>query len=93
MQKFKKIITDILYISRVIDTSNKKLRILLSVFLANVNVFLDIGTIVILTALLVGKVSVDNAIVDYFVANKFFLPVIILLRFLFNFVEKTTLRK
>lgn len=93
MQKFKKIITDILYISRVVDTSNKKLRILLSVFLANVNVFLDIGTIVILTALLVGKVSVDNAIVDYFVANKFFLPVIILLRFLFNFVEKTNLRK
>ena len=54
--------------------------------------FLDIGSI-ILTALLVGKVSVDNAIVDYVVENKFLLPIIILTRFVFNFIEKMNLRK
>ena len=93
MKKFKNIYHDLIYVSRITGTNKKKLKILLSVVLANINVFLDIGSIVILTALLVGKVSVDNAIVDYVVENKFLLPIIILTRFVFNFIEKMNLRK
>ena len=87
MKKFKNIYHDLIYVSRITGTNKKKLKILLSVALANINVFLDIGSIVILTALLVGKVSVDNAIVDFVVENKFLLPIIILTRFVFNFIE------
>ena len=73
-------------------TPLKKLRILFSVFLANLSVYIDIGSILILTSLLVGRISVDNIFVDFFVENAYLLPIMIVLRFVFNFVEKTNLK-
>jgi ABC-type bacteriocin/lantibiotic exporter with double-glycine peptidase domain len=92
IENYKKIFIGILYVSRITKTNKKKLKILFSVILANLSVYLDIGTIVILTSLLVGNINVDNVLVEYFVQRPFLLPVIIVLRFLFNFIEKTNLK-
>ncbi len=92
MEKYKKIFKGVIYVSRITKTNNKKLRILFSVFLANLSVYIDIGSILILTSLLVGRISVDNIFVDFFVENAYLLPIMIVLRFVFNFVEKTNLK-
>ena len=42
MHKLKKIISEILYISKITSVNRKKVRILFSVFLANINVLADI---------------------------------------------------
>tara|TARA_A100001015_G_scaffold153353_1_gene170182 strand:- start:833 stop:2443 length:1611 start_codon:yes stop_codon:yes gene_type:complete len=92
IEKYKKIITGVFYVSKITDTNNKKLRILFSVVLSNLNVFLDIGSILILTSILVGEISVDNVFIDFVVDKSFLLPIIVVLRFLFNFLEKTNLK-
>ena len=60
--------------------------------LSNLNVVLDIASILILTSILVGEISVDNAFIDFVVDKSFLLPVIVVLRFVFNFLEKTNLK-
>ena len=47
MSKFKYFIDDILFISKLTQVSNKKLRIFLSVLIANLTVLMDILIIVI----------------------------------------------
>jgi len=42
MNKIKKNIKDIVYISRITKVTKKKIRILFSVFLSNTTVFIDI---------------------------------------------------
>ncbi len=92
VEKYKKIISGVFYVSRITDTNNKKLRILFSVVLSNINVFLDIASILILTSILVGEISVDNLLIDFVVEKSFLLPIIVVLRFAFNFLEKTNLK-
>ena len=48
MNKLKKTISEVLYISKITAVNKKKIRILLSVFLANVNVLADILIILFL---------------------------------------------
>ena len=45
MKKFKRIFVDILFVSKLTKTKNKKIRIVLSVILANISVFCDITII------------------------------------------------
>ena len=52
MSKFKNILKDILYVSRISKTENKKLLILTSVILTQVAAYTDIGIIVIFSALM-----------------------------------------
>ena len=48
MKKFKKTISEVLYISKITAVNRKKVRILFSVVLANVNVLADILIILFL---------------------------------------------
>ncbi len=92
VEKYKKIISGVFYVSRITNTNNKKIRIIFSVLLSNINVFLDIATILILTSILVGEISVDNVLIDFVVDRSFILPIIIVMRFILNFIEKTNLK-
>ena len=53
--KFNKVIKDIIYVSKLTKTANKKLKILYSVILANLTVLFDL--IVILT---IAKIFEDD---------------------------------
>ena len=76
---------------------NKKARILLSVFLANASVLLDILIIVTFASILNNKVSYENKFVvevlEFIISTKTILPVLVFLRFLFLFLEKLNIEK
>ena len=70
----------------------KKLRILLSIFLANVTVLTDLLIIVVFSRILGKDLTSENVIVDFVLNNKYLLPIIIIFRFIAIYIEKTTAR-
>ena len=95
MSKFKNILKDILYVSRVSKTENKKLLILTSVILTQVAAYTDIGIIVIFSALIVDQytgIQFLNNIIEIFVDNTYLLPLLVIFRFLFQYLQKIILK-
>lgn len=92
MNAFKIQIKNILYVSKITNVSNKKLRVLISVILSNASVIADILVIIIFSSLISQKVSTSNFVVDYFLENKYFVPLLVILRFLFLYIEKMNLQ-
>ena len=84
MQNLKLVLKRLFYVSRLTDVKNKKLRILISVLLANAIVTIDIGIIVIFSSLLANVVDDTNLIVktilnlvnDY----KFMIPLLVVIK-------------
>ena len=93
--KLKELNKRVLYVSRLTSVSRKKIRILGSIFLANISAGLDILIIVIFSKFLTGEISYQNIlinkIVEIFVDNKFLLPLIVVIRFGFLFLERINL--
>ncbi len=87
MNQLRKTIRDILFISRITNVSKKKIRILLSVLLSNITVVIDILIILIFANLLTGETS-DLFLIKDLLENVYLLPVIVLLRFVTNLIEK-----
>lgn len=92
MKNFLKTLSKVAYVARLTNVKNKKLRILLSVILANLTVAIDIAIIILFSSLLTEKVDYDNRFVEIFLNlfldNLIFLPLLIFFRFLFLFIEK-----
>ena len=82
----------VLYVSKLTNVNNKKIRIILSVVLANLIVAIDIGIIVIFSALLTNVVDDQNAIVVFIIEiikyNLYLIPIIIVLRYLIMFLDR-----
>jgi ATP-binding cassette subfamily B protein len=95
--KFKKLSSKILYVSKLTKIKNKKLRILLSVFLANTAVALDVVIIVVFASILNGEISYENNFIvgflEFIISNKVLLPILVFLRFSFLFLEKLNIEK
>ena len=93
--KIKILILRVLHVSRLTDVKNKKLKILTSVFLANIAVFLDVLIIVIFSYLLTNNFDSENQLVQNFIYevanNKILLPLIVFLRFTCLFFERFNL--
>ena len=90
MKKVKSNINDIIYISRITKVTKKRLRIFFSVLLSNTTVLLDIGIIVFFAYILTGE-STDVPFIVFFLERIYFLPIIVVLRFASNFVEKANI--
>ena len=90
MVRFRKSIEDIIYISKITKVTKKKIRILSSVFLSNVTVLIDILIILLFANLLTGETS-NIEFVDKFLSNIYFLPLVVLLRFFSNLIEKANI--
>ena len=87
MANFKSILKDILYVSKVSKTENKKLLILASVVLTQVAAYTDIGIIVIFSAIIVDQytgIKLLNDLIEVFVNNIYLLPILVIFRFFFN---------
>ncbi len=85
----------IIYISKLTSVGKKKLRIFLSVALSNLAVLFDIVLIVSFSTLLTDKVSYDNQLIveglNLLTSSYIWLPLLVILRFLFLFGEKINL--
>ncbi len=92
MNGLKLQIRNILYVSKITNINNKKLRVLISVLLSNASVAADILVIVIFSSLISQEVNTSNFLIDYFLENKYLLPALVILRFLFMYIEKMNLQ-
>ena len=86
MKKFKRIFVDILFVSKLTKTKNKKIRIVLSVILANISVFCDI-TIILFFADFFQESS-TFWFIDFIKENIILLPFLVLIRFSALYFEK-----
>lgn len=91
MKTYLNYLKDILYVSKLTGVKQKKRKILLSVFLANSIVILDI-LIILVFADLLGNQRNENKtitfILDFISSNIYLLPIIVILRFLFIYFER-----
>ena len=96
MKQFKKILTDVLYISKITKTKNKKILTLISVILSQFNAYTDILIIAIFSSLIASQstsINFVNRILDFFVSNPFFIILLVVLRYIFQYFQKTIIYK
>ena len=96
MKQLKKVINDVLYVSKITRTNNKKFLILFSVVLSQLSAFTDIFIIAIFSALIADQftsIELFNQILDYFVNNKLYLIILVVFRFVFQYLQKTIIYK
>ena len=92
MRNLKSVLKRIIYVSKLTNVKNKKLRIFLSVVLANLIVTIDVGIIIIFSSLLTNAVNNDNAIVlfviDIIENNLYLIPLLVVVRYLIMFADR-----
>ena len=95
IKKLKIMYRDVLYISKITDTRNKKIRILLTVVLSNFVAAVDIGLIFIFSAVITNEFQSDNIlsfIVDIFLKYRFLIPFLVVARFVFVYIQSINLK-
>ena len=60
--KFKKMYEDVIYVSKITRVKNKKIRIILTVILANLVAAVDIGLILVFAAVIADSYQSDNVL-------------------------------
>ena len=86
---------DVLYVSKITNTRNKKIRILLTVVLSNLVAAVDIGLILIFSAIITDEFQSNNILsflVEIFLNNRFLIPVLVLARFVFVYIQSINLK-
>ena len=96
MKQVKQIIQDVIYISKITKTKNKKILTLISVLLSQLTALTDIFIIAIFSVLIAEQYSTlnfVNSILDFFVQNKVMIVVLVSFRYIFQYLQKTILYK
>jgi len=96
MNNIREMIRDVLYVSKITNTRNKKILILISVLLSQVAAFTDVALIVIFSALIGNQfTNIDfvNSFLEVILQNKYLLFPIVFLRYLFNYIHIIILKK
>ena len=88
IKKLKTFYSDLIKVSKLTKTTNKKKKILLLSFILNLQVFFDIMVILYFSILFEQDIQFNNSIIDYLLEREIFLPIFILLRFLFIYLDK-----
>jgi len=90
MRQFKKIFKEVQTVSKKTKVGKKKIRIFLSVLLSNLGVLADILIILFFTKLLIGEIT-DIQVINQIIENIYFLPLLIIFRFLNSFAQTTNI--
>tara|TARA_B100000131_G_C18086149_1_gene600235 strand:- start:117 stop:1730 length:1614 start_codon:yes stop_codon:yes gene_type:complete len=88
----KNIVKDVLYVSKLTKTRNKKILTLVSVVLSQLSAYTDIAIIAIFSALIVGQytgIHFINLFLDFVLKNKILIVLLVILRFVFQYLQKT----
>ena len=96
MKQFKKILTDVLYISKITKTNNKKILTIVSVILSQLNAYTDILIIAIFSSIIASQstsINFVNRILDFFVTNPLFIIFLVVFRYIFQYFQKTIIYK
>ena len=95
LTKIKVLIEKTLYISKLTNVPNKKLRIFLSVVFANIAVILDLIIIILFSVLLTEEINFTNLIIlnliNIFLKNKYLLIFLVIIRFGSLLIERLNL--
>src|SRR6056300_397114 len=87
MKNMNKILKEIFYVSKITKVHNKKLKITFSAILVNLIVIFDILIILLFASFFSNETS-KYTILEFFYENLWLLPVVIIFRFLFIYLEK-----
>ena len=96
MNKFKEIVKDILYVSRLTKTKNKKILIFTSVTLSQFTAATDLFLIGIFSSIIANQfTNIDflNNLLIYVNNNKFLIILLVVLRYLINYSQASILKK
>lgn len=93
LYKLKIFYQDLVNVSKLTKTNNKKKSVLLLALLINLQVVFDIFVILYFSYLFSEEIQLSNIIVDFFIERTYFLPLFIILRFLFIYFEKIVTTK
>lgn len=94
MKQVKQIVQDVIYISKITKTKNKKILTLISVLLSQITALTDISIIAIFSVLIAEQytsLGFVNNILDFFVENKIMIIVLVSFRYIFQYLQKTIL--
>ena len=95
MNNLKQIVSDILHVSKITNTNNKKIIIGFSVFLTQMIAFSDIGIILFFTSIFseIAVLPDELEVLNYLFEIKILLPVIITFRYFIQYLQSVTLKK
>jgi len=96
VKKIKIIFSNVLYVSKLTKTRNKKVLIAFSVVLSQLSAFTDILLIGVFTFLITGQetgINYLNEFLLYISNNLFLLLVLVIFRFLFQFTQAYIIKK
>ena len=88
INKLRVFFDDLIKVSRITKTKNKKKTIFLLAIISNALVFFDILIILYFSKIFSQEIQFSNKIITYFLENLYYLPIAVLLRFLFIYLEK-----
>tara|TARA_B000000565_G_scaffold193374_1_gene147833 strand:- start:20727 stop:22346 length:1620 start_codon:yes stop_codon:yes gene_type:complete len=94
VKQVKQIIQDVIYISKITKTKNKKILTIISVVLSQITALTDISIIAIFSVLIAEQytsLGFVNNILDFFVENKIMIIVLVSFRYIFQYLQKTIL--
>jgi len=95
VNKIRKIVDDILFVSKITNTNRKKITILTSVILSQLIAFSDIAIILYFTNLFTSSLNIPNQLsfLSIFFEIKVVLPALIIFRYIFQFQQSVILKK
>jgi len=95
LKNLKKIIKDILFVSKITNTNRKKITILTSVILSQLIAFSDIAIILFFTNIFTSESVVPEnlSFLNIFFGLNFLLPILIILRYYFQYQQTIILKK
>ncbi len=96
MGKIKKVLDDIIYVSRITQTKNKKILIGSSIILSQATAGTDLLLIGIFASIVANQftnLEYLNLILDFFIENKILIIFIIIFRYFINYLQFIILKK
>jgi len=92
----KKIIAEVLYVSKLTGTNNKKVLIVMSVIFSQLAAITDLSLIAVFSYFITGEntqILFVNNLLDYFSKNQYLILVIVVSRFFFQYSQSMMLKQ
>lgn len=96
MNNIKKIFKNVLYVSKLTGTRNKKILIITSVALSQLSAFTDVALIGIFAALIANQytnIDIVNSFLNFILENKSLILIIVFLRYFFQYNQNMIIKK
>lgn len=96
MRQINKIIKDVLYVSKVTQTKNKKILTILSVLFSQITAYTDIAIIAVFSAIIANQftsIGFVDRFISYFIDNKLLIILLVVIRYIFQYYQKVIIYK